>query len=88
MYLVFIAKVVRCRYEDHWVNSLTVPFEGSHTGSLLVPLAQLRDIKEPGFCSLVKGGGEYEVTREKNPEEGSEEDESKTHFCILDVCPS
>ena len=67
-YLIFIAQVVRCRYEDHWVNPLAMPFEGSHTSSLLVPLPQLRDIKEPGLGSLVKGGGEYEVAREKDPE--------------------
>ena len=47
--LVFIAQVVRCRYEDHWVNPLAVPFEGPHTSSLLVPFPQLRDIKEPGL---------------------------------------
>ena len=67
-YLIFIAQVVRCRYEDHWVNSLAVPLEGPHTGSLLVALAQLGDVKEPGLCSLVKGGGEYEVAGEKDPE--------------------
>ena len=69
-YLVFIAQVVGCRYENHWVNPLAVPFEGPHTSSLLVTLAQLRHIKEPGLCSLVKGGGEYEVAGEKDPEAG------------------
>ena len=29
-----------------------------------------RHIKEPGFCSLVKGRGEYEVAGEKDPEAG------------------
>ena len=43
-YLVFIAQVVGCRYENHWVNPLAVPFEGPHTSALLIPFAQLRDI--------------------------------------------
>ena len=45
-----------------------MPLEGPHTSSLLVALAQLGDVKEPGLCSLVKGGREYEVAREKDPE--------------------
>ena len=69
-HLVFVSEVVWCWYEDHRVNPLAVPFEGPHTRSLLVTLAQLRHIKEPGLCSLVKGGGEYEVAREKDPEAG------------------
>ena len=43
-------------------------FERSHTSSLLIALPQLRDVKEPGLCSLVKGGREYEVARKKDPE--------------------
>ena len=50
-----------------------MPLEGPHTGSLLVALAQLGDVKEPGLCSLVKGGGEYEVAGEKDPEKECKE---------------
>ena len=50
-----------------------MPLEGPHTSSLLVALAQLGDVKEPGLCSLVKGGGEYEVAGEKDPEKECKE---------------
>ena len=42
-------------------------FECLDAGSLLVSLAQLRDIEQPGLGRLVKGGGEYEVASEKDP---------------------
>ena len=82
-HLVFIAQVVGRRNEHHGVNPLAVPLERPHTSALLVALPELRDIKEPGFGGLVKGGGKYEVTREQDPDVIKRRRRGRTLYLLL-----
>ena len=82
-HLVFIAQVVGRRNEHHGVNPLAVPLERPHTSALLVALTELRDIKEPGFGGLVKGGGKYEVTREQDPDVIKRRRRGRTLYLLL-----
>ena len=66
-YLLLVPEVVRRGDEDHGVDPLAVPLEGAHAGALLVALAQLGHVEEPGLAGLVEGGGEDEVSGEQDP---------------------
>lgn len=67
VHLVFVAQVIRSRYEDHGVHTLAVALESAHTSTVLVSLAELSHVKQPGLARLVEGGGEDEVSGQEDP---------------------